>query len=121
MNSRDVKSKVDSLPPSIAQKYMEMCKIFHSLCDLNVRNELVASIETHGYTLLEKDIKTVESLEKGFSNNTYVLSNPGWLNDEVINCFLLLLTKNTEKFGLRSFAFRTQFMTKLRSVCQPNK
>ena len=119
-NSRDVQSKVDSLPPSIAQKYKKMCKVFHSLCDLNVRNERVASFKTHGYNLLGKDIKTLEPLEKGFSNDTYVLSNPGWLNDEVINCYLLLLRKNTEKFGLRSFAFTTQFMTKLRSVRQLN-
>ena len=50
-----------------------------------------------GYTLAGSDFKT---LEFPVMNNSYSLEKPGWLNDSIIDSYLLLLVKASSQKGI---------------------
>ena len=94
---------------------------FYHLCDASIQNKRVCTQEKQGYDLYGRDFKTLEPLVAKKSNETYVLENPGWLNDKIIDAYLYLLVKECINMGINCFAFNTQFITKLRSVTKPGK
>ena len=94
---------------------------FYHSCDASIQNKWVCTQEKQGYDLYRRDFKTLEPLVAKESNDTYILENPGWLNDKIIDAYLYLLVKECINMGINCFAFNTKFITKLRSVTKPGK
>ena len=94
---------------------------FYHLCYASLQNKRVCTQDKQQYNLYGRDSKTFEPLVEKKSNKSYVLENPGWLNDKIINVYLSLLEKECVNMGIKCFAFNMQFITKLRSVGLPTK
>lgn len=115
--TRELDENVPLLPDNI-----EIMKTqFYHLCDASLQNKRVCTQDKQGYDLYGRDFKTLEPLVAKKSNESYVLENPGWLNDKIIDVYLSLLEKECINIGIKCFAFNTQFITKLRSVSIPGK
>ena len=52
---------------------------------------------------------------------TYSMKNPGWLNDNIIDAYLLLLVKASSKMGLRIHTFGGFFFSRLRKAVMDEK
>ena len=83
---------------------------------MSLQNKCVCTQDKQGYDLYGRDFKTLEPLVEKKSNESYVLENPGWLNDKIIDVYLSLLEKECVNIGIKCFAFNMQFITKLWSV-----
>ena len=66
-----------------------------------------------GYTLAGSDFKT---LEFPVMNNSYSLEKPGWLNDSIIDSYLLLLMKASPQKGIRVHVLNSFFYLRLRNT-----
>ena len=114
-------SELDENVPLLPDDIEMMKTQFYHLCDASLQNKRVCTQDKQGYDLYGRDFKTLEPLVEKKSNESYVLENPGWLNDKIIDVYLSLLEKECVNMGVKCFAFNTQFITKLRSVGLPGK
>ena len=86
--------------------------------DVTYKYKSICSWKSFGYDLLGSDFKTLEFPMK---NMTYSMKNPGWLNDNIIDAYLLLLVKASSKMGLRVHAFNSFFFSRLRKAVIDDK
>ena len=70
----------------------------------------ICSRQSVGYDLLGSDFKTLEYPAKNIS---YSVRNPGWLNDNIIDAYLLLLVNASSKKGVRVHALSSFFFSRL--------
>ena len=81
------------------------------LWDISYVDGIICKFSEFGYELCGKDFKTFEF---PVSNTSYILEHPGWLNDNVIYVYLLLLSKTASKMGIEMYAFNCHFFSHLR-------
>ena len=91
--SMDEKQHETSNKPEKIERFYDVTYKYKSIC----------SWKSFGYDLLGSDFKTLE----------FPMKNPGWLNDNIIDAYLLLLVKASSKMGLRVHAFNSFFFSRL--------
>ncbi len=83
------------------------------LYDVSYKYRSVFNTRTVGYDLLGSDFKT---LEYPVINNSYSLEKPGWLNDKIVDAYLLLLVRACSQKGICVHALNSFFYTQIRKV-----
>ena len=78
----------------------------------------ICSRQSVGYDLLGSDFKTLEYPVKDIS---YSVRNPGWLNDNIIDAYLLLLVTASSKKGVCVHALNSFFFSRLRKAVTEEK
>ena len=86
-------------------------KTLNKIWDISMKDTTVCNVHYQGYNLLGIDFKT---LELSRQNTSYQREKPGWLNDNIIDAYLELLTKSASGIGKRIFAFSCLFYSSLR-------
>lgn len=86
--------------------------------DVTYKYKSICSRQSAGYDLLGSDFKT---LEFPVNNITYSVRNPGWLNDSIIDAYLLLLVNASSTRGLRVHALNSFFFSRLRKAASEEK
>ena len=81
---------------------MQTQKKLDTIWDISVKDVKICDVLEQGYDLFGVDFKTLQ-LSKG--NNSYQREKPGWLNDNIIDAYLNLLTRSASANGKRIFAF----------------
>ena len=87
--------------------------VIESLWDVTEQNLVLCNGNEFGYELKENDFKT---LEFPVINYSYKVKNPGWLNDNIVDVYILLLVKTVAGRNLRINALNCFFMKKLREL-----
>ncbi len=83
------------------------------LYDVSYKYRSVCNTRTVGYDLLGSDFKT---LEYPVINNSCSLEKPGWLNDKIVDAYLLLLVRACSQKGICVHALNSFFYTRIRKV-----
>ena len=86
--------------------------------DVTYKYKSICSRQSVGYDLLGSDFKTLEYPVKNIS---YSVRNPGWLNDNIIDAYLLLLVNASSKKGVCVHALNSFFFSRLRKAVTEEK
>ena len=78
--------------------------------DISSKYQAVCTTQSVGYELLGSNFKT---LEFPVRNKSYSINKPGWLDDSIIDAYLLLLVKSCEQKNIRVHALNSFFYTRL--------
>jgi ubiquitin C-terminal hydrolase len=81
--------------------------------DVSNKYQSLCSVQTVGYDLSGRNFKT---LEYPVMNKSYSLPKPGWLDDCVVDAYLLLLVKACAQKGIRVHALNSFFYTRLQKA-----
>jgi ubiquitin C-terminal hydrolase len=81
--------------------------------DISCKYKSISTKHKVGYTLVGSDFKT---LEFPVINNSYSLEEPGWLNDNIIDAYLLLLVKACSQKGIRVYVLNSFFYLRIRNA-----
>ncbi len=85
----------------------------NEIWDIAMKDTKICNVHEQGYDLHGIDFKTLEISER---NNSYQREKPGWLNDNIIDAYLKILTKSSSVRGQRSFAFSCLFYSSLKKA-----
>ena len=85
---------------------MKQPKKMNEICDISMKDTKISNIHEQGYDLHGIDFKT---LEISWRNDSYEREKNGWLNDNIVDAYLQMLTgsalkkRKTNHFILLSF------------------
>ena len=69
----------------------EATKKMQEICDISMKDTKISNIHEQGYDLHGINFKTLEILQR---NDSYEREKPGWLNDNIVNAYLQMLTES---------------------------
>ena len=83
--------------------------------DASQRHKVICSHKSYcfDHDLKGEDFKT---LEYPVENTSYLIKDPGWLNDKIVDAYILLLVEGASKKGICVRAFNCFFYTCLKKV-----
>ena len=82
----------------------------NEICDISMKDTKICNIHEQGYDLHGIDFKTVEISRR---NDSYEREKPGWLNDNIVDAYLQMLTGSALKNGKRIILFSCLFYSSL--------
>ena len=88
----------------------EATKKMHEICDISMKDTKICNIHEQGYDLHGIDFKTLEISRR---NDSYEREKPGWLNDNIVDAYLQMLTGSALKNGKRIISFSCLFYLSL--------
>mgnify|MGYP002803810279 CR=1 FL=1 len=88
----------------------EATKKMNKIWDISMKDTKICSSHEHGYDLHGIDFKTLEISRR---NDSYEREKPGWLNDNIVDAYLQMLTGSALKTGKRIISFSCLFYSSL--------
>ena len=89
---------------------MKLPKKMHKICDISMKDTKISNIHEQGYDLHGINFKTLEILQR---NDFYEREKPGWLNDNIVDAYLQMLTESALKNGKQIISFSCLFYSSL--------
>ena len=88
---------------------MKQPKKMNEICDISMKDTKICNIHEQGYDLHGIDFKTLEISRR---NDSYEREKPGWLNDNIVDAYLQMLTGSAEDESFHSPVFFTRLWRK---------
>lgn len=94
-------------------RFKTIDETINQVYDASQRHKIICSHKSYCFDedLKGEDFKT---LEYPVENTSYLLQDPGWLNDKIVDAYILLLVEAASKKGIRVQALNCFFYTRLK-------
>ncbi len=88
----------------------------NEIWDVAMKDTNICNVHEQGYDLHGIDFKMLEIFQREKPGKIYQREKPGWLNDNIIDAYLKILTKSSLVRGKRIFAFFCLFYLSLKKA-----